>query len=334
MGPVFQIRQQKLSNLDRRAQPRVMNYDVVIIGGGAAGLSAALVLARARRRVVVVDAGSPRNAPAEHMHGFLSRDGMPPLEFLAAGRAEVEGYGVTIVHDKVTGIRPGFHVELGSGSLTARRVVVATGLRDTLPDIPGAREQWGKDVVACPYCHGYEVRDQPLAVIGSAEHAVLVRQWSSDVVFFPHTTPVTDRARLNARDIRVVDGTIARLVVADSKVRGVELTDGRFVPRSAVFIGSEMTPNDDVLTRLGCQVGANGFVVTDPTGQTSVPGVWAVGNVANPHLHVITAAATGANAAVVINMDLLTDVFSPEMEREVSEAVTGSRRHGLRATSA
>jgi thioredoxin reductase len=134
--------------------------DVVVVGGGAAGLSAALVLVRARRMVVVVDAGAPRNAPAAHMHGFLSRDGMPPRELLAAGRAEVSSYGGRLIDDTVVGVEPGFHVRLASGAhLRTRRILVATGLRDELPDLPGVRERWGRDLLHCPYCHGYEVRD-------------------------------------------------------------------------------------------------------------------------------------------------------------------------------
>jgi thioredoxin reductase len=165
---------------------------VVVVGGGAAGLSAALVLGRARRRVAVVDAGAPRNAPAAHMQGFLSRDGMPPAELLAAGRAEVTRYGVELIEDRVVGIDPGFFVRLAGGAtLRARRLLVTTGVVDELPQIAGLRERWGRDLLHCPYCHGWEVRDQPLGVLGtqpgSVQHAQLVRQWSDDVVFFVHT---------------------------------------------------------------------------------------------------------------------------------------------------
>src|SRR5690242_5246649 len=183
-------------------------YDVIIVGGGAAGLSAALVLGRARRRVAIVDAGAPRNAPAAHMQGFLSRDGMPPAELLAAGRAEVARYGVDLVADRVVGIEPGFSVRLAGGRvLRARRILVTTGVHDRLPDIPGARQRWGLDLLHCPYCHGWEVRDQPLGVLGtqpgSVQHALLVRQWSEDVVFIAHTHPLTaaDSTQLRARGI-------------------------------------------------------------------------------------------------------------------------------------
>src|ERR671928_787341 len=175
-------------------------YDVVVVGGAAAGLSAALVLGRARRRVAVIDADAPRNAPAAHMHGFLSRDGMPPADLLAAGRAELAQYGVELVADRVVGIEPGFVVRLAGGRvLRARRILLTTGVRDELPGIPGVRDRWGRDLLHCPYCHGWEVRDQPLGVLGTqpaaVQHAQLVRQWSDDVVFFVHTYDLTATER-------------------------------------------------------------------------------------------------------------------------------------------
>ena len=293
-------------------------YDVAVIGGGAAGLSAALVLTRARRRVVVIDAGEPRNAPAAHMQGFLSRDGLPPAELLAAGRDEVASYGGHLVPGTVTSVRPrdrgGFEVGTADGDVvTARRVLVTTGLRDEVPDVPGVRERWGRDLLHCPYCHGHEVRDQPLGVLGgtpeAVEHALLVRQWSSDVVYFGHTgtlTP-TDRERLLARAIGVVEGPVARLVVEDDRLRGVELDDGRVVPRDAVFVRPAFVPHDDLLTQLGCATHDQGWVVADPTGRTSVAGVWVAGNAVNPRAQVITAAGEGSAAAIAINNDLVAD---------------------------
>lgn len=290
-------------------------YDVVIIGGGAAGLSAALVLGRARRRVAVIDAGAPRNAPAAHMQGYLSRDGMPPSELLAVGRAEVAGYGVELIDDVVVRVDAAFSVELGGGQvLSARRLLVTTGLVDQIPDVPGVRERWGKDLLHCPYCHGWEVRDQPLAVLGtnpgSILHAQIVRQWSDDVVYFTHTQQptATEAAELAARGIRVVDGEVARLVVEDDRLTGVQLADGHVVPRTAVFVRPVMTPRpDDLLTALGCDVDDAGFPITDRTGLTTVPGVWAAGNAADPRAQVITAAGQGSAAAIAINNDLVHD---------------------------
>jgi len=326
-------------------------YDVVVAGGGAAGLSAALVLGRARRRVAVVDSGAPRNAPAAHLQGFLSRDGMPPAGLLAAGRAEVTGYGVELVEDQVTGIETGFLVRLAGGQvLRARRIVVATGVRDELPDIPGVRQRWGRDLLHCPYCHGWEVRDQPIGVLctgpGSAQHAQLVRQWSDDVIFFVHTYDLTsaERVQLEARGVRVVSSAVARLVVEADRLTGVELADGRVIARAAVFIRPGNLPHaDGLLTGVGCEVDAAGFVTVDATGRTSTFGVWAAGNVVDPRAQVITSAGAGSAAAIAINTDLVQDdveravedhdatggVFSAAMEARVTQAVLGDRRHGL-----
>ena len=290
-------------------------YDVVVVGGGAAGLSAALVLGRARRRVAVIDAGAPRNAPAAHMHGFLSRDGMPPAGLLAQGRDEVTGYGVELVHDQVLDIEPGFVVRVAGGrTVTARRILMATGVGDELPDVPGVRQRWGKDLLHCPYCHGWEVRDQPLGVLGalpgSAQHALLVRQWSDDVVFFVHTYDLmpAEQRQLEARRIRVVSGQVARLVVQDDRLTGVELTDGRVVARAAVFVRPGNLPHDDgLLAGLGCERNEAGFPLVDGTGLTSVPGVWAAGNVADPRAQVITSAGAGSAAAIAINADLVQE---------------------------
>jgi thioredoxin reductase len=324
-------------------------YDVVVVGGGAAGLSAALVLGRARRRVAVIDAGAPRNAPAAHMQGFLSRDGMPPADLLAEGRDEVTGYGVELVNDQVLGIEPGFVVRVAGGrTVTARRILMATGVGDELPDVPGVRQRWGKDLLHCPYCHGWEVRDQPLGVLGalpgSAQHALLVRQWSDDVVFFVHTYDLTpaEQRQLGARRIRVVSGEVARLVVQDDRLTGVELTDGRVVARTAVFVRPGNLPHDDgLLAGLGCERNEAGFPLVDGTGLTSVPGVWAAGNVADPRAQVITSAGAGSAAAIAINADLVqedaeraivdleTRPFPAVTEARVSALVPGDRRHGL-----
>ncbi len=290
-------------------------YDVVVIGGGAAGLSAALVLGRARRSVAVVDAGEPRNAPAAHMHGFLSRDGMPPPELVHAGRSELRGYGVVLVDDRVFEAAPGFTVRLARGrSLSARRLLFATGAIDDLPDVPGARERWGRDFLHCPYCHGWEVRDQPIGVLGtgpgSVEHAHLLRQWSEDVLFFAHTTSVSarDRASLEARRIATVDGEVARLSIVDDRLDAVELTDGRVFPRAAVFMRPTLHgASRDLAQSLGCEMDDDGFIRTDSTGRSSAPGVWAAGNAANPRAQVITAAGEGSAAAIALNADLVAE---------------------------
>jgi thioredoxin reductase len=305
----------------------IPNYDVVVVGGGAAGLSAALVLGRARRRVAVVDAGAPRNAPATHVQGFLTRDGMPPADLVAAGRAEVSGYGVELVDDQVVAIQGGFIVRLAAGrALNARRILVATGVRDELPDIPGVRERWGRDLLHCPYCHGWEVRDQPIGVLGtvpgSVQHALLVRQWSEDVTFFVNDYELTadEIVQLEVRDVRIVDGEVARLVVEDDLLTGVELTDGQVVAREAVFIRPGNVPHaDGLLAGLGCTVDEAGFVTVDGVGRTSTVGVWAAGNVVDPRAQVITAAGAGSAAAIAINADLVAEDVRNERARRDSD---------------
>jgi thioredoxin reductase len=290
-------------------------YDVIVIGGGAAGLSAALVLGRARRRVAVVDSGRPRNAPAAQMHGFLSRDGMSPADLLAAGRNEVARYGVALIDGLVTAIEPGFSADLASGTrLHGRRILIATGAYDGLPDIPGACERWGRDFLHCPYCHGWEVRDQPIGVVGtgpgSADHAQLLRQWSDDVVFFTHTSALTadERAGLAARGIEVVDGLVERLSIVDDRLAGVELVDGRSISRAAVFVRPAVHAHrDGLLASIGCELDEAGFAAVDGTGATSIPGVWVVGNAGNPRAQVITAAGEGSAAAIAINTDLVAE---------------------------
>jgi len=306
---------------------------VVVVGGGAAGLSAALVLGRARRRVAVVDGGRPRNAPAAHMHGFLGSDGLPPAELLARGRDELTRYGVDLVAGTVEAIascaaRPGsrrrFLVRLAGGATRGtRRVLVTTGLRDDIPDVPGVRERWGRDLLHCPYCHGYEVRDQPLGVLGgtpeSVAHAHLVRQWSDDVVYFTNGTTLTavERERLGAHGIRVVGAPVVRLAVRDDRLVGVEVARGEVVPRAAVFVRPRLIPNDSLLTDLGCATGDGGWVTVDATGGTSVAGVWAAGNSVDPRAQVITAAGEGSAAAIAINNDLV--------EEDTATAATGTR---------
>ncbi|MFC7308907.1 NAD(P)/FAD-dependent oxidoreductase [Streptomyces monticola] len=304
-------------------------YDVVVVGGGAAGLSAALVLARARRRIAVVDAGAPRNAPAAHMHGFLSRDGMPPGDLLSEGRAEVAGYGGELIDGQVEEITSALVARLRGGrEFDARRVLVATGLRDALPAIPGVAEQWGGAVLHCPYCHGWEVRDQPIGVIAghpmSVHQALLVRQWSDDVTYFPHDRPLApeEHEQLMARGVPVVDGTVARLVPdRNGGLRGIALADGDVHPRTAAFIAPLPELNDQLLTKLGCATDDNGCPVIDAMGRTSVDGVWAAGNVATPTASVINAASAGSAAAMAVNADLVQEETQQAVrERRASDS--------------
>jgi thioredoxin reductase len=300
-------------------------YDVVVVGGGAAGLSGALALARARRRVLVVDAGAPRNAPAGHVHNYLGREGTAPADLLAIGREEVAGYGGEVTAGVVTRVERldgGFQVRLDDGrAVRARRLLVTTGLVDELPDLPGVRELWGSDVLHCPYCHGWEVRDRAIGVLGGpfgVHQALLWRQWSDDVVLFRHTGPeLTDdeREQLAARGIEVVDGQVAGLETTAGRLSGVRLADGAVVPREALTVAPRFVANSAVLDSLGVPpvdqemlghvVGS--YVPADPMGATSAPGVWVAGNVANLQAQVMASAAGGLTAAGAINADLIAE---------------------------
>ncbi|WP_405522394.1 NAD(P)/FAD-dependent oxidoreductase [Streptomyces canus] len=293
-------------------------YEVIVIGGGAAGLSAALVLGRARRHTLVVDAGEPRNSPAAHMQGFLTRDGMPPAEFLAIGREEIKEYGVELVRDRVVEVAPGFAVTLASGRvLKARRLVVATGLKDELPEVPGVAARFGKDVLHCPYCHGWEVRDQAFGVLAttplSVHQALMVSQWSKDVILFLHRVAESelsddDLRRLAAAGVGVVPGEVAELVVTDDRLTAVRLEDGTTHAREVVFTAPRAVPQNGLLQRLGAELQETPFgsyPVVDGNWQTTVPGVYAVGNAAGFGEQVINAASAGYRAAATINGELL-----------------------------
>ncbi|WP_405633617.1 NAD(P)/FAD-dependent oxidoreductase [Streptomyces sp. NBC_00016] len=295
-------------------------YEVIVVGGGTAGLSAALVLGRARRRTLVVDAGEPRNAPAAHMQGYLSRDGMSPAEFLAVGREEIARYGVDLVHDRAVDATrdEGFAVRLAGGrTVRARQLVVATGLKDELPPVPGIAERFGRDVVHCPYCHGWEVRDQAFGVLAgtamSVHQALMVSQWSKDVTLFLHTVAEADLTdedlrRLAAAGVRLVPGEVAGLVVEDDRLTGVRLRDGRVHEREVVFVAPRAVPRTDLLARLGAELSETPFgtyPVIDGRGLTTVPGLWAAGNASGFAEQVVNAASRGYRAGAAINGELL-----------------------------
>ena len=292
--------------------------DVVVIGGGAAGLSAALTLARARRAVTVVDAGEPRNAPAEGVHGLLGLDGLSPVELLARGRDEVLGYGGEIISGEVVDASCasyGFAVVLRDGAvLRARRLLIATGLVDELPGIPGVREQWGQGVLHCPYCHGWEVRDQRIGVLAtgpmSVHQALMFRQWSPDVLFFEGSEPLDpeDRAKLEVTGIPVVAGAVARVETQHDQLSGVRLADGHVVGLDVVVVSTRMVARTAPFAGIGITAvphAAGDFIAADTFGKTAVPGVWVAGNATDLSAQVSAAAAEGARAAQHINADLI-----------------------------
>ncbi|MDQ0389167.1 thioredoxin reductase [Streptomyces sp. DSM 42143] len=295
-------------------------YDVVVVGGGAAGLSAALVLGRSRMRTLVVDAGEPRNAPSDHMQGFLTRDGMAPAEFLALGREEIARYGVELVRDRAVDVTrdDDFTVSLAGGrTVRARRLIVTTGLEDELPQVPGVAERFGRDVLHCPFCHGWEVRDERFGVLAtspmSVHQALMVSGWSDDVTLFLHTVAEEelsddDLRRLAAAGVKVVPGEVSGLRTENDRLTGVRLADGTVHDRSVVFVAPKAVPQTGLMERLGAElretpVGA--YPVVDPTGRTSVPGVWTAGNAMGFAEQVVHAASGGYRAASAVVGDLI-----------------------------
>jgi thioredoxin reductase len=297
-------------------------YDVVVIGGGAAGLNGALMLARSRRSVVVLDGGAPRNLPADGVHGLLGHDGIPPAELVERGRAEVRQYGGhTVTADVATVVRDGhqFVVSLSDGrDVRARRLLIATGLVDELPDLPGLRERWGRDVLHCPYCHGWEVRDKAIGVLATGPRAMhlasLFRQLTDDIVFFSQTAPPNDEQaeELAALGIRVIDDMVESLDIEDDRLRGVRTVDGTVIERDALVVVPWMVARASFLTDLGLHAtlhpsGLGEHIPADPTGRTDVPGVWVAGNVTDIAAQVGASASAGAFAAAQINADLVAE---------------------------
>jgi thioredoxin reductase len=297
----------------------------VVIGGGPAGLSGALMLARSRRSVVVIDSGTPRNAPAEGVHGLLGLEGTPPPELLRRGREEVGRYSGRVVTGEVTSAAPAaptaegdlrFTVTLADGrAVQARRVLVATGLRDVLPDIPGLAQHWGHGVVHCPYCHGWEVRDEPIGILAvgpaSIHHALLFRQLTEDLVYFTRGTDLDEdtRARFAARGIRVIDTPVAEVESDDNGITGVRLADGQVVPRRVLAVATTMLARSDGLDGLRLPMeelpgGMGCRFATGVAGTTEVPGVWVAGNATDLTAQVGASAAAGALAGARMNADL------------------------------
>lgn len=300
------------------ALPTIL-VDAVVIGGGAAGLSGALMLARSCRSVVVIDSGTPRNAPAEGIHALLGNEGTPPAEYLARGRAEVRQYGGLVVTGEIAAARASepsadgdlrFTLTLADGrTLTARRLLIASGIRDRLPDIPGLAAHWGTSLVHCPFCHGWEVRDQAIGVIATRAmsfHQVLMfRALSEDITVFVAEGLEVDeetRERFAALGVTVVAGGIQEIVAdAEGGLLGVRLADGELVPRAVLTTATEMLPRLDGLEDLGLQLeempaGMGAKIATGNAGATEVPGVWVAGNAADPAAQVGAAAAGGALA--------------------------------------
>ena len=299
-------------------------YDVVVVGAGSAGLSAALMLGRARRRVLVLDGGEPRNAPSSGVHYFFTRDGTPPDELLRIGREQLEPYsGVEVRRARATeatGSDGDFRVMLEDGSTVGtRKILLATGVHDELPERPGFRELWGRGVFHCPYCHGWEVRDKPLAVLNSgedaAEQAAMIHNWSRDLILLtdgPATLEDGAREKLGVLGIPIIETPISRLEGdgASGVLHRIFFEDGTEIPREALFYRPPQRQRSDLAEALGCEFETEGPLPTllknDPmTKETTVPGVHVAGDAGSMLQGAIMAAASGASAAAFVNHSLV-----------------------------
>jgi thioredoxin reductase len=304
------------------AQP-TRRFDVVVVGGGPAGLSAALVLGRACRSVLVCDSGRGRNAPAAGVHGFLTQDGIPPAELRRIGREQLRPYHVEWHDGAVVDARKsegGFEVTLdGAGVVACRKLILATGMVDVLPEIPGLRELWGASVIHCPYCHGWEYRGKPWAVLvppeAAIETATLLFGWTRELTLLtdgPSRLTPEDRAWLEKRGVEVVEGRVERLEGKGGRLRSILLEGGRRLEREVLFVRTQLRQSSDLPVRLGCELVVDGpkagMARTDPFGATSVEGLYIVGDASDAGSpSVASAAAEGATAAALASKAIFTE---------------------------
>jgi thioredoxin reductase len=310
-----------------------LTRDCIIVGAGPAGLNAALVLGRARRRVLVLDSAAPRNYATHEMHGVLGHDGLDPAELRARGRAELARYGVQVVTLEVQGaevLDGAVRVTCAGRVERTRTVLLATGMLDEVPDIPGFADVWGTSAHTCPYCDGFEHRDERLAVLAAGdrgEHlAVLLRQWSDDVVLFsngPHNLTADQLARLQAVGIPVVETPVVGLDSDNERLRRVRLGDGQTLDRDALFFYVGWRLRNDVARALGCELRDDGSIAVDSNQATTVDRVYAAGNCCDPRALVPAAAGNGATAAVAINARLSVE----DADSAAARSSTALRSH-------
>jgi len=295
-----------------------MLHDAIVIGGSFAGLSAATYIARGRRTVAIIDTGLPRNRFAAHSHGFLGQDGSEPGAILVTARAQVEAYPtVSFISGEaisVSGARDGFVVKLADGTeVEGRRIVLAFGVSDSLPDLPGLRERWGNSVIHCPYCHGFEFSGQQLGVLNmhprSSHQAQLISEWGP-TTFYLNGGEIADdaRAELEKRGVAIESRPVTALHGEGKSLSAIEFADGSERPIDALYIGAPTRLNSSIAAELGCameegQVGP--FIRTDGMKMTSVPGVYAAGDITRAMHNVTFAASDGVMAGVAVHASLI-----------------------------
>jgi thioredoxin reductase len=292
-------------------------YDAVIVGAGSAGLSAALALGRARRKVLVLNGGAPRNAPTHASHNFFTRDGISPDELLKIGLEQLKPYGTEVQFHNATTIektKDTFELRLDKHTtVTTRKIILATGVVDILPDIPGFRELWGKNIHHCPYCHGWEVRDRPLAIHAQGElgyhFAVMIRHWSKDLVVCSNGDTgfsSEQRQHLKHLNLEVIETPIQHLETGEHGLRAIVFRDGARLEREHIFMRPPHQQRSTLAAQLGCAMSDDGlYVKVDAKGETSVAGIYAAGDMTGPMHAVSSAVASGTLAGAMLNHTLV-----------------------------
>ncbi|WP_309118304.1 NAD(P)/FAD-dependent oxidoreductase [Paenibacillus sp.] len=297
-------------------------FDACVIGGGPAGLSAALVLGRARKDVVVVDEGRPRNRVTRESHGYLTRDGIPPAEFRRIAREQIEAYpSVRFVEDaavSISGVDGDFRIATAQGTIVrSKKLLFAVGKKDLPVHIDGLSEIYGKSAFVCPYCDGWELRDQPLVLIANGARALhmakTISGWSRRLTLCtngPEGWTEEQREELSRHQVPSYASPIRRIASVDGMVRHVELEDGTRIHCTGIFFAPRLAAGSELPMAMGCRVSESGSVVVDPFGKTSVPGIFSAGDAATELYQVVAAASMGSLAGVAINSELLEEAWN------------------------
>jgi thioredoxin reductase len=292
-------------------------YDAVIVGAGSAGLSAALALGRARRNVLLLNGGEPRNAPTDASHNFFTRDGISPGELSRIGLEQLGPYGIEIQSHNAEGIKKTkdtFELTLDNGQrVITRKIILATGVIDVLPEIPGFRELWGKHIHHCPYCHGWEVRDRPLAVYAQGElgyhFAIMIRHWSKDLVVCSDGDAKfsnEQREHLKQLNLQLIETPLERLEANNGELKKIIFSDSNKLEREHIFMRPPHQQRSPLASQLACTISDDGlYVKVDAKGETSVPGIYAAGDMTGPMHAVSQAVASGTLAGVMLNHTLV-----------------------------